>query len=471
MTKREIDAGQALATLLHLGKRARETDSLAELGFVAVNESHALLPYRQAALWLDKERPATGQVLALSGVASIEGNTPYVMWLTQLFEQARPTNATPLRALDARNISSELASEWSAWLPHQVLLIRLPALKQFQGGTLLLAREEPWNEIDLSLLPEWGAILAQAFALHQPNSILARLRRWQGSWAAQACANTEQNFLSLLRRWVGRRSLWQLSLMALVMLSLLPVRLTVLAPAELVPLKPAVIRAPMDGVVDKVLVIPNQMVKKGTPLFEFDRISLESRLQVAISALATSQAEYRSRAQRALFEAESKAQLAVIQGQIEEKRAEVDYLKSLSGRAAVTAPMYGVVLFGDATEWVGRPVVTGERVMVVADPQAAEVEAWLSPGDAVPLEVGAPVQVYLNADPLRPLQARLRYVAHEAVARPEGNYAYRVRAELLPGEQGRVGLKGSAKLAGQRVLLVYWVLRRPLAQARAWLGW
>lgn len=471
MTELAIDAGQALATLLHLGKRAREANSLAELGFVAVNESHALLPYRQAALWLNGDRPGTGQVQALSGVASIEGNAPYVMWLGQLFAACPLTEQSPLRALDAREISSALASEWSDWLPHQVMLVRLPPLAAFQGGVLLLAREEAWHDTELSLLPEWGAILAQAFALHVPHSLLARFKRWHGAWAASEQAGTDEGWLAQLRRWLARRSLWQLGVLALAVVAVLPVRLTVLAPAELVPLKPAVIRAPMDGVVDKVLVTPNQLVKKGTPLFEFDRISVESRLQVATSTLATSQAEYRSRAQRALFDAESKAQLAVIQGQIEEKRAEVDYLKSLSGRAAVTAPVDGVVLFGDATEWVGRPVVTGERVMVVADPQAAEVEAWLSPGDAVPLTVGSNVQVYLNADPLHPLHARLRYVAHEAVARPEGHYAYRVRAELLPGEQGRVGLKGSAKFAGQRVLLVYWVLRRPLAQARAWLGW
>jgi len=105
------------------------------------------------------------------------------------------------------------------------------------------------------------------------------------------------------------------------------------------------------------------------------RVSLDSRLQIAIGALATSQAEYRNRAQRALFDPDSKAQLAVIQGQIEEKRAEVEYLKSLNGRATVMAPQDGVALFGDATEWIGRPVVTGERVMVLADPNAAEVEA------------------------------------------------------------------------------------------------
>jgi hypothetical protein len=33
-----------------------------------------------------------------------------------------------------------------------------------------------------------------------------------------------------------------------------------------------------------------------------------------------------------------------------------------------------------------------------------------------------------------------------------------------------VGLKGTARLEGERVPLAYWVLRRPIATARAWIG-
>ena len=54
--------------------------------------------------------------------------------------------------------------------------------------------------------------------------------------------------------------------------------------------------------------------------------------------------------------------------------------------------------------------------------------------------------------------------------RPDGHPAYRVRATLAPGQQVRVGLKGTARLEGERVALVYWILRRPLAAARAWAG-
>ena len=465
------ETGSELATLVHLGRRAREAGSLVELRFVAVNETHALTPYRQAALWFCGDSPAGGRLAALSGVATIEGNAPYVMWLTQLFKATASQGDEPVQLLQPDALAPDLVAQWAEWLPADVVLVRLPPIARFNGALLLLARDQTWSQVDLALLADWGAMLGQAFGLHGPASFWSRVglsgrARTSSPWHAPG-----GGFATGFRHWLARRSLTQLGLILTFAAAMIPVHTTVLAPAELVPLSPSVIRAPMDGIVDKVLVRPNQTIKAGEALLEFDRISLESRLQVAASALATSQAEYRNRAQRALFDAESKAQLAVIQGQIEEKRAEVEYLRSLAGRALVTAPRDGVVLFGDATEWVGRPVATGERVMVVADPSLAEIEAWLSPGDAVPLAIGSSVLLYLNADPTAPLKARLRYVAHEAIARPDGNYAYRVRAELMPGERGRVGLKGSAKLTGERALLGYWILRRPLAQARAWIGW
>ena len=62
-------------------------------------------------------------------------------------------------------------------------------------------------------------------------------------------------------------------------------------------------------------------------------------------------------------------------------------------------------------------------------------------------------------------------MAHDAVQRPDGSFAYRVRATIEGQVKQRVGLKGTAKLQGAWVPLSYWVLRRPLATARAYLGW
>ena len=52
------DPTQLLVTLLDLSRRARLAKSARELGFLLVNDSHALGSYRQAALWLLRTRGA-----------------------------------------------------------------------------------------------------------------------------------------------------------------------------------------------------------------------------------------------------------------------------------------------------------------------------------------------------------------------------------------------------------------------------
>lgn len=443
-----------LATLVHLSRRARHAQDLSELGFILVNETHALLPYRQGALWLNGKG-----ITGLSGVVSPEANAPFVQWLKLLFE-AIPQPKTPagqvLQLLRPAAFSEKIQSEWQHWLPDEVLAISLNALNDFAGGILLLARDHPWQDAETPVLLEWIEIWIHAVAEHSGRRSFRFLPQTNGQAGGLFRTSFKYSFIALC-----------------IASFFIPVPLSVLAPAELVPLNPSVIRAPLDGVVDKMLVSPNQRVTKGEALFEFDRTVLANKLEVAQGALATSQAEYRQRSQRALFEAESKAQLAVLQGQIAEKEAEVTFLRALNDRGLVQSPVDGLALFGDPTEWVGRPVVTGEKVMMVADEYAAEVEAWLSPTDAIPLQPGSEVRLYLNANPLEPIKASLRYLAHEAIQRPDGNYAYRVRARLEADDdkdETRVGLKGTAKLKGEQVSLAYWILRRPLAGFRAWLG-
>ena len=108
--------------------------------------------------------------------------------------------------------------------------------------------------------------------------------------------------------------------------------------------------------------------------------------------------------------------------------------------------------------------------MQVAAPDDVEIEAWVPIGDAIPLADGAPLHLYLATTPLSPLGATLRYMSHRAVARPDGTYAYRVRARLDAPSGQRIGLKGTAKLGGERVPLIYWMLRRPLASIRQFIA-
>lgn len=445
-----------LATLVDMAHRARHVADLAELDFLAVNGSHALAPYRQAALWFEDRK-----VCALSGVVQIEANAPYVQWVDQVCRKLQAPGPVDVAALP-----DSLAQDWPNWLPAHGLWLPLElhaGQPERTRGGILLARELPWMAGEIALLTEWADILSHAYA--------ARRRPQPWRWSAlksrirQRLAHERQAGLALWRRrWVQAAAV-------LAIVLLFPVRLSILAPGELVPADPATIRAPLDGVIETFHVAPNQLVKKEQPLFDFDRAQLAGRYAVASQALATAEAEYRQALQQALADGKSKAVLAVLQGKIEERRAETEFLRGQVERAQVTAPRDGVVLFDDPSAWLGRPVATGERVMRIAAVDDVEIEAWLAVGDAVPLQAGAPATLYLSASPLSPVDASVRYLAYEAVQRPDGTYAYRVRAAIKGPTDHRVGLKGTVKLAGSRVPLVYWVLRRPLAALRQMLGW
>lgn len=428
-----------LAGLLELGRQARQAETPAELQFLLVNDSHSLQPYRQAALWL-----ADG-VRALSGIVQIEANVPYVQWLQALCRQLMHTPEA--RVVTRSAVSEAVAQDWGEWLPDQVLWVPLGV-----DGGVLFARDLPWRDSEVALFTEWAGIWHHAWLAQQAP------RRGWGVRPRKTPSRSHSR-----RRWY-----WALAAGLLV---LVPVRLTVLAPGELVPASPALIRAPLEGVIDTFHVQPNEAVRQGQPLFGFDEALIQNRLEVARQALATAEAEYRQTAQQALADPRAKAQLAVLTGRIEEKRTEVVYGTDQLSRARVLAPRDGIALFDDPSEWIGRPVAIGERIMRIAAPQDVEVEAWVPLADAIPLADGSRVALHLNASPLAPASATLRYFAHDAVERPDGSYAYRVRARLDAPTEHRVGLKGTARFSGGWVPLGYWALRRPLASLRAMIGW
>ncbi|MBF0296468.1 MAG: HlyD family efflux transporter periplasmic adaptor subunit [Magnetococcales bacterium] len=439
------DPPHPLALLIHLQQRLCRAASLEEIRYILVNETHPLLPCRQAILW-----DHAGQVAAISGVVEPEQHAPFVQWLRKIHPELAKGVDPAGERWDASRLPVALREQWAEWLPPEgwVLPLRHGADRGVAGVWLMTrAAGGEWTEMERSMAIHLAETAAMALANHRASP------PWRSGPAGAR---------------IGIRLLKALALAGLL---LLPVQLSVLAPAEVVAVDPAVIRAPMDGVVDEFLVRPNQEVEAGQPLFRLDATTLDGKLEVAVKTLETVETEYRQTLQQAIQDPASKTRMAILAGRIEEQRLEVGNLRDLLERIRVKSPRAGVAIFNDPYDWIGRPVVTGERVLNVATPDDTEVEAWLAAGDLIRLAPGAPVTMFVNIDPLHPLHAKLRYLAYEADKRPDGAYAYRLRATLAPGEERpSVGWKGSARIDGERVTLAYWLLRRPLAMMRQWLG-
>jgi hypothetical protein len=449
-------AVRELATLLQLGRRAREAENIEVVGFVAVNETRQLFEYRQAALGRvsDVGQLLPAAVMSVSGLPQPDPQAPYVQWLAQVFrhldQQDIPEPAAAARTLGAQDLPELLARDWASWLPEHALLLPLPGPGGHCLGNLLLAREQPWSNHEKLL----GAELAHAYGY-----ALARFtqhsdwRRSLGSWLLPA------------------RNRWKI-VAAVLAICLFPIRMSVLAPAEVVPLDPFPVRAPIDGVVDKFHVQPSQLVKAGDPLFDLDATSLRSHLGVASKAYDVASEEYRQAAQLALNDDKGKLEMTLKKGSLDEKAVELDYSKQMLERVQIKAPRDGVAVFADVNDWQGRALSVGEKVMTLADPSKVELAVSLPVAQAFDLQPDASVTLYPNGALLNSYDGRMVSAAYRAEPTPDGVLAYRLKVRF-DGNQNlpRLGLMGTAKIRGSWAPLAYYVLRRPLAAARQWLGW
>ncbi|WEK29050.1 MAG: HlyD family efflux transporter periplasmic adaptor subunit [Candidatus Pseudomonas phytovorans] len=434
----------ALAGLVQLERQARAADSIAALGFVMVNETRHLLNYRQAMLWDTRAQ----RLASLSGLATVEQDAPFNHWLgglCQAWQQAHP--GPQAVSLNATALPHDDQAQWAQYLPPWVVWLPLYDRRQHLLGALLLARDQALSAADSSLL----ALLQDAYGHAWASFERPRLGRLAG-----------------LRR---NRRYWLAAAAILAGLALLPVRQAALAPAEIVALQPSVLRAPLQGVVERILVEPNQSVKAGQALVQLDARELQSRLESSRQALAIAEGELRQGQQQALNDARSKAGLAVLQGRRDQALADVGFLQQSLARTHMVAPHDGVALYDDPAEWQGRPVTLGEQILQVADPHRAQLEVRLPVKDAIELRSGAEVLMFLNTDPASPLPAHLQQLGYRASANGDGSMAYRLKATLGADDPRiRIGLKGTAKVYGERTTLFTYLLRRPLATLRIWLA-
>lgn len=441
------EAANPLLVLLQLEKEARHAESEAAFRYVSVNRTRALVQHRQAVL-LRRSLDGAWRVEAVSDVAVLERDAPFVRWLARLAGLLEAAVGTDKPA--AVTAASVAEGERETWLefcaPHGLWLpLRHPSGVLL--GALVLLRDRAFEDGEAVLGERIADTYAHAWRAAAPT-------RWK-------------------RRVDHRRRRIILAAAVAVVLGALafPVHQSALAPGQVVPRDAAVVSAPLDGVIEAFHVQPNQPVQAGDRLFSFEDAMLRNALAVAEEELAVAEAELRTATQGAFHDAEGRARLALLRSRVDLKRAERDWAAEQLSRVEVKADRPGLAVFHDANDWIGRPVATGEKVLVIADPQAVELRLHLAVADAIAVEPGAEVRLFLDVAPLEPLNATLLHAAYEPDLSSQQVLGYRVVARLDDGQvPPRIGLQGTAKIEGPRAPLVFHLFRRPLAAARQMLG-
>lgn len=437
--------------LLEFQRKLQACKSLREINFVAVNDSFSVLHYDQAVIWQYDVRGGI-DIAAVSGLAEVASDTPYVQWLGKAIQHILFTRSVDVASFPFDELDASLLEDGKEWVHEYILhgAMRSPEGKILGG--IFLNRHAAFTEHE------------QAIAAWMVGSLGFAVWAWRQN--SKKIEHVTRAFEKRSVRYVFAAACIVAGLFAFV-----PIRLTALVPAEITPSKPFPITAPIDGVIRKIVIQPNQVVKADEAVAELDDTSIRNRLAVSTKAFETASSDYQRAVNKSFNDEQSKGELLVLGSKVQEKSAEVAYLSELLEKLRISAPQGGIAIFSDAEDLRGRPVQTGEKIMVVADPSLVGVTVYLPPDDAVELEVGGDVTVYLNIAPLSPLHAKIVQSSYEAIVQPDNSIAYIIKAALEPGSGlPRIGNRGTAKVYGKSVSLGYYLFRKPILFLRRSFG-
>jgi multidrug resistance efflux pump len=252
-------------------------------------------------------------------------------------------------------------------------------------------------------------------------------------------------------------------------IALCPVQMTALAPAEVVAARPFVIAAPFAGVVSRIEVAPNTAVKKGQPLVQFEDTKLRNELGIAAEKLGVARARVERASTAAFGAVQESREIAITRAEFELAQADHAYAAEMLAKSRILAPRDGMAIYTDRREWEGRAVNTGEAIMQVVDPADVALRINLPAPEQLALEPGSPVKVWLDSQPLWSIDAQLEQASFQARMTPENVLAFALTAKPVGGVP-RIGSRGTARVYGHWVPLVYSLLKRPISSARQYFG-
>ncbi len=403
---------------------AGRSGSRDEFFFTVVNRSIAACRYDRASLWRLSPKPA---ILAVSGGAVPDPRSAFAAgWADILSRVKDPERSQILAAPEASAVWTPLRDGCGV------------VYERWEGATFSDADQAALEQLAEGYRIAWDA------AGQQPATSGGKRKRL--AWLAAAAA-------------------------VLLCLMLIRVPLRVVADCEITARNPHLVAAPMDGIIEEVLVTPGQRVEAGEGLARYDSTLMEEELKISRRQVAVVEAELAGARARGFAETRFRGQTALLEARLEQELARLEALEVRFSRRVVTAGIGGMVQLDNARAWRGRPVATGQAILWLVDPADTGVTLWLPQDDRIDFDLSRPVTVHLSALGGESRAARHTSVSSFAQPAPEGGYAFPAEAEwLTQDDQPPLGLRGSASIYGEKTSLGYWLFRRPLAWLRRWVG-
>ena len=376
------------------------------------------------------------RVIAIANISRVDQSSPYSVWLKKLFSFL--SKDTQSGIVQTSQLPTSL--DGSKFAPGHMLFLPMDLRGGDRAGFFFM-RSQPWTEEERDIALEFS---------RQCAFRLGYSRRLN------------------LRKYVKIPKLQRLLIAgAALAIAMFPVHLSSVAPAEVVPLQPSVVASSLPGVVRQVHVHSNEKVVAGQLLVTLDDVDQRNKRDITQRDLELTRAELRRLEQMGFLDPTQRFRIAELEAQTRIRELELARANQELSRTQIKAERDGIAILGEASEWAGRPVQVGEKILQIADPSRTGLRIYIPAADIPVLEANEQGEVYLDSQPWRSMAFAVKHWTYEPEVTSMGIVAFRAHAEWLErSDQARLGLRGSAHLKGQVVPLIVYLLRRPIILLR-----
>lgn len=385
---------------------------------------------------------------AFSHVATFDARTQLVRGIEAAMEEALDQQAAILLPLQAED-DALITRAHEELLTHseqsEVCSIPLPG-RNGNFGAITLERNgnQPLDKDELALLQSQASFMGPAMEL--------KLWEERPLWIKG---------LDIIEEWssslMGPNHLKAkvVSVSALVLLTaLIFISGTheVTAPASIEGAVRQIVIAPLNGYIKQAPAIAGDKVKKGQLIAKLDDRNLQLELQKQLSERNKIEKEY----QQALA-GRDRVELGILRAKIDQVSAEIGLIEGKIADTELLAPYDGIVISGDLSQSIGKPVETGQALFEVAPLDNYRVVLEVEDHDMGGISAGKKGRLIIAALPQSSYSLSVEQVIPVAVSEAEKNF-FRVEANLdKPPQQLLPGMRGVAKVEmGERSLLWIW---------------
>jgi len=444
-----------LSTLLQLEHECKKCESLIELFYTITNETRQIVDYTHAVL-LTKGLTKELKVVSLSDVASVESTSPFVQWIEDV-AKAIKNNKNPqdvytvnstkeFETLDVYT-NENVKNPKILWLPLKVIKENIEV-----EYTLILIKKNMWKKEEIAILKH----LASSYSYFLFAMRKCGIKTWLEN----------KNFTNKYIKYI---------FIGLFLLMFFPVHQTVLAPLEVKAKNPYIVTSPLNAAIKTIHVNPNEKIEKETLTVEIEALEFENSYKIAQKELEVAKARLHTARQKSFYDTKQKSELSRLQTEVSLKSSQVSFAKSQLEKTKIYTKKSGIVLLNNKSEWEGKPVVIGERILQIADPSSIELEIMLPMNETIFLEDNASIKVFFDNDPLTSWNGTVKYIAYKPELSVNDVLSYKITAEFNNIKENEyipsIGIRGTAKIYSKKVSLFFYLFRRPITSLRQLIGW